>query len=247
MEKKKWNYFSFHFSFQNQNHIQWLCKTILFFFAVYRPNNNCPCLWHALSSQEACTSISVIILWKIRWITFCSRLLAFEMTTTTTVNPNGWQEQRQMCFCLFVCKGTHWDCEQHVPLITFTLSPLIKTWLHKFEFLSVFISPQSQLFPYILKVNSEAALFSDQRHRLLRIRTFFLRFLLQPMWAAYQQYNNQLVLYRGISTVCSQGSMFSEMLISVGQMFDVCFPGSVMVNCLQLIAYWRYTPWNLRP
>lgn len=40
-----------------------LLRGIFFFsFAACRPNNNLPCSWHALSWQEACTSISV--LWK---------------------------------------------------------------------------------------------------------------------------------------------------------------------------------------
>lgn len=40
-----------------------LLRGIFFFsFAVCRPNNNLPCSWHALSWQEACTSIS--LLWK---------------------------------------------------------------------------------------------------------------------------------------------------------------------------------------
>lgn len=48
---------------KSQNQIQWLAKRDFFFsFAVCRPNNNLPCSWHALSWQEACTSISV--LWK---------------------------------------------------------------------------------------------------------------------------------------------------------------------------------------
>ena len=81
------------------------------FFLQCKPNN-LPCLWHAFSSWEACTSI-FIILWKVRCGTFCSRLLAFLK----------WQQQElwtriAKAKCVFAfCKATRRDCAKRVPLI----------------------------------------------------------------------------------------------------------------------------------
>lgn len=155
------------------------------FFAVCRPNNNLPCSWHALSSQEACTSISAIIPRKVRCTTFRSRLLAFEMTTTVT--PNGKREQRRkskVCLAFLFCERDTsglWSASS----VDHALGSL-----------------------FILRAGSEHSWVQWSTARASTRPDLPLRFLLQPMWAAYQQCNYRLVLYYSV-----QNSAWSEVCV----------------------------------
>lgn len=128
--------------------------------------------WRALSSQEARTPISVIMLWKVRFVKFCSRLLAFEMTVT----PNGWRERRcksKLCLSFLLEKG-------HVRTVN-------ANHTREVESLSAVTARCESGFSVgsVRWSTAQASAHPDLP----------LRFLLQLMWAAYQQRNYQLVLY----------------------------------------------------